>query len=406
MPENTSAAARPEAAAAAAERPLRPDIGWIARSAAEYQLRLDAIKQTVQPRDFNWYPYDSIGSLFTLDEVLTGESRYLLEVLDSGPVLDLGCADGELSFFLESQGCEVHAIDQPITNYNRMKGVRALKSALNSSIEIHEADLDSYFKLPRARYQAAFVFGILYHLKNPFYVLETLSRHSRYCFLTTRIARFAPDRKTALLEVPVGYLVDRTETNDDPTNYWIFSEPGLLRLLERTGWIVRDFRTFGNTSDSDPASWEGDERAFCFAERRIVDRVTTARLLSGWHDLEEEGAWRWTERKFSALITPSEQPQGRLLLKLTIPESHIRTLGPMTITVNVNGTAGPAITFEAPGPHSYSMPIPTATGAKLLVEGELDRALPPRAGDPRELGVIVSRLEVVQATSESEASRD
>jgi SAM-dependent methyltransferase len=384
MPENTPGAARPE----------RPDIDWIARSAAEYQIHLDGIKSTVQPRDFNWYPYDSIGSLFTFSEVLTGDSRYLLELLDSGPVLDLGCADGELSFFLESLGCEVHAIDRPITNYNRMNGVRALKHALNSLVEIHEADLDSNFKLPAAQYRAAFLFGILYHLKNPVYVLEALSRCSRYCFLTTRIARFAPDRKIALHDVPVGYLVDRMETNDDPTNYWIFSEPGLLRLLRRTGWIVRDFRTFGNTSDSDPASWEGDERAFCFAERRIVDKVTTARLMSGWHDLEEEGAWRWTERRFSAVITSSGHRDGRILLTLTIPDSHIRTLGPMTITVSVNGAAGPPATFETPGPHSYSTPIPAGAGSELLVECELDRALPPHANDPRELGIIVSKLDV------------
>jgi hypothetical protein len=395
MPDPIPASGGLDAAAVMLERPVRPDINWIARSAAAYQIHLDGWKQKIEPRDFDWYPYDSLGSLFTLDEVLTGDSRYLLELLGAGPVLDLGCADGELAFFLDSLGCAVDAVDQPNTNYNRMKGVRALKQALNSSVEIHEADLDSYFKLPRGRYRAAFVFGILYHLKNPFYVLETLSRHARYCFLTTRIARFGPDRNTALHEVPVGYLVDRTETNDDPTNYWIFSEPGLLRLLARTGWIVRDFRTFGNTSDSDPASWEGDQRAFCFAERRIVDRVTTARLLCGWHDLEEEGAWRWTERRFSALVTRSGEPQANLLLKLTIPESHIRALGSMSMTVKVNGTERPAAAFETPGQHNYSTPIPPAAGSELLVECELDRALPPRPNDPRELGVIVSKLEVV-----------
>src|SRR5688572_4388898 len=98
--------------------PTKLDIGTIARSAAEYQIKLDAVKSAIEPRTFDWYPYDSLGSLFTLDELLTGESRYLLELLGSGPVLDLGCADGALSFFLESMGCRMHAIDQPGTNYN------------------------------------------------------------------------------------------------------------------------------------------------------------------------------------------------------------------------------------------------------------------------------------------------
>jgi hypothetical protein len=43
-----------------------------------------------------------------------------------GPVLDLGCADGALAFFLESMSLRVHALDHPTSNYNRMQGVRAL----------------------------------------------------------------------------------------------------------------------------------------------------------------------------------------------------------------------------------------------------------------------------------------
>jgi hypothetical protein len=48
----------------------------------------------------------------------------------------------------------------------------------------------------------------------------------------------------------------------------MFTEAGLRRILDRCGWDVLDFATFGNTTDSDPASREGDERAFCFVRSR------------------------------------------------------------------------------------------------------------------------------------------
>jgi len=47
--------------------------------------------------------------------------------------------------------------------------------------------------------------------------------------------------------------VDPAETNNDATNYWIFSQEGLRRIIRRTGWEVRDFITVGDTRNSDPA---------------------------------------------------------------------------------------------------------------------------------------------------------
>lgn len=71
-----------------------------------------------------------------------------------------------------------------------------------------------------------------------------------------------------LQNVPTAYLVSPSETNNDPTNYWIFTSPGLRRILDRTGWDVLDYMTVGNTHNSDPATAEGDERAFCLVRSR------------------------------------------------------------------------------------------------------------------------------------------
>ncbi|MFN9791985.1 MAG: hypothetical protein ACK57F_03725, partial [Pseudomonadota bacterium] len=136
------------------------------------------------------------------------------------------------------------------------------------------------FTLPGRHYRFAFFLGILYHLKNPFGALEALSEHAAHAVVSTRIARFnravdgAPGgdgvngERVSLRTVPVGYLVDPQECNNDYTNYWIFSEAGLRRLFDRSGWDVLEFATFGNTRDSDPARTDGDERAFALLRSR------------------------------------------------------------------------------------------------------------------------------------------
>ena len=153
-----------------------------------------------------------------------------------------------------------------------MRGVRALKDALESAVEIFELDVDDRFALPAPAYGLALFLGTLYHLKNPFYALETVARHARFCLLSTRIARFTPGGRVNFQDLPMAYLLDDREANADPTNYWIFSEAGLRRILQRSGWEVRAFTTTGDTCTSDPSAPAADERAFCFLRSRLSGR--------------------------------------------------------------------------------------------------------------------------------------
>jgi len=104
-------------------------------------------------------------------------------------------------------------------------------------------------------------------LKNPFFVLESLARITKYCFVSTRIAKQTADGQR-LSPYPVAYLVGPQERNNDDTNFWIFSDGGLKRLIERTGWNVLSYVTIGDTINSTPADPDRDERAFCFLEKR------------------------------------------------------------------------------------------------------------------------------------------
>lgn len=237
---------------------------------------MNAAKANAAGPDFPWYPYDSLGNFIWLDKLLTGAHRDITALTGGLPILDIGCADGEGSFYLEKHGFRVDVIDNPSTNFNGMRGLQLLKGEFNSKIGIHTMDLDKQFRIPGERYGLVFFLGLLYHLKNPFYALETLSSHARFCVLSTRVTKYSIDRTTLLRDLPVGYLVDPFETNNDTTNFWIFSKTGLERLIARTGWRLHEYLSVGNTDNSDPATPEGDERAFCFLESQREQTAAAA----------------------------------------------------------------------------------------------------------------------------------
>ena len=107
-----------------------------------------------------------------------------------------------------------------------------------------------------------FLLGILYHLQNPYYALRELAGIADHCLLSTRVARFAgPERRRSPL--PVAYLVAPHETNNDASNYWIFSPAGLERIVAaRRMDRCWSGQTAGNVDASDPSSPEHDERMF------------------------------------------------------------------------------------------------------------------------------------------------
>jgi tRNA (mo5U34)-methyltransferase len=216
-----------------------------------------------------WYPYRTLTHIHTLEQVCAMAGLDLLQVC-RGPyrkIADIGAGDGDLAFFLEKMGLSVEIIDNEYTNFNGLEGARVLKEVMNSSVEIRSVDLDSQFALPNQKYDTVFFLGTLYHLKNPFLVLEKLARVTTRCFLSTRVAKRSPDGQS-LSPYPVAYLLAPQECNNDDTNFWIFTDEGLKRLADRTGWKVLSYVTVGETKCSTPADPDRDERAFCLLERR------------------------------------------------------------------------------------------------------------------------------------------
>jgi tRNA (mo5U34)-methyltransferase len=219
-----------------------------------------------------WYQYDTLANLLHVERMLEGGERNLDALAMGMPVADIGAADGDLAFTLEAAlGWEMDIVDNAPTNQNGLEGARLLKQALGSNVSIHDVDLDRQFALPRDRYGLVLLLGILYHLKNPFYVLEQLARQARHCLLSTRVARLAGPERTPVGDLPMGYLVGPTELNNDATNFWIFTPAGLERLAERAGWEVVSRLSVGETTNSVPDSVDDDERMLLLLRSRHAD---------------------------------------------------------------------------------------------------------------------------------------
>jgi tRNA (mo5U34)-methyltransferase len=246
----------------------RPPKSPLYEAALATERALWTVKLAQRSESF-WYPYPTLRNLKPVDELLTASGFNLAELCRGvyGKLADIGTADGDLAFFLEQNGFSVDAIDFEPTNFNQMQGIRILKEALSSSVTIQSIDLDSQFSLPSENYDTIFLLGILYHLKNPFFVLEKFARIARRCFLGTRVAKKTSDGQS-FAKYPVAYLLGPEECNRDSTNYWIFSTEGLKRLIDRTGWNILAYTTIGDTINSTPADPTHDERAFCVLESK------------------------------------------------------------------------------------------------------------------------------------------
>jgi tRNA (mo5U34)-methyltransferase len=349
--------------------------------------RLAAARREIRARAFEWYPYDSLANILNLGR-LFGE-RYL-SMFDSAVgkrVADIGCGDGDLAFFLESLGCKVDAIDFEASNHNGMQAIRMLKEHLASNIEIADVDLDSQFKLPRENYDLAVFLGILYHLKNPFYVMERLAMQARYCVLSTRVARYFPDDKPMPPDQPIAYLLGEDELNRDDSNFWIFSHAGLKRLIERAHWKILDYASVGDTQLSTPVGSKRDERVFCVLESHYS--LANVELLHGWHKPETAGA-RWTMKQFSARInlTGLAGPD-RIRLRVYVPEGLV----PRRLEIAIDGVQATPAVLDQSGYHDIVRRFRARGKRSIVANFQLDSALPPDAADDRERGIVVVSLD-------------
>jgi SAM-dependent methyltransferase len=356
-----------------------------------FRKHIAGARQAIGAVGFEWYPYDSIANLLNLERSFGTRYHSAIASASGKIIADVGCGDGDLSFFLESLGCTVDAIDYAESNQNSMQGIRALKKQLGSEITISEVDLDTQFRLPREHYDLIVFLGILYHLKNPLYVLENLAKHTRYCVLSTRVARRFPDGREIPPAQPIAYLVGEDELNRDPSNFWIFSHAGLRRLFERTFWRVIEYASVGDTRSSTPVGAEHDERVFCLLESRYA--LANIERLHGWHEVETAGT-RWTMRHFAARInlTTTAGPD-RLRMRFYVADDLLQRLGPLRLDIDIDGEPTAPVLFDSAGYHEVERRFRIHGRRALIASFTLDKALQPDDRDQRERGIVVVSID-------------
>jgi 2-polyprenyl-3-methyl-5-hydroxy-6-metoxy-1,4-benzoquinol methylase len=344
--------------------------------------------RTVVP-DYGWYPYESLSSLGVVAGLLAPFREELDGVLRGAPAADIGCGDGDWAVLLAQLGAAVDAIDHRESNFNQMRGVETLRRALEPAMGVFDVDLDSRVELPRGDYGLMLFLGTLYHLKNPYHVLERLAESGDWCVLSTRIAQVAPRTRVRIDGEPLAYLLDRREANNDPTNFWIFSPAGLRRLLERTGWLVMAETRVGCAVDSDPVDAAADERIFVLLRSRARHPELLVRPLEGWHEVES--GWRWTARRFALEVAlPTAEPAAEFALRFTVPEVVLSAGAPVRLACRSGESLLGSISCEEAGTIEFRGRFPEGTppGAVLRLDFEVESAY-QAPGDARDLGVIV-----------------
>lgn len=126
----------------------------------------------------------------------------------------------------------------------------------------------------------------------------------------------------------------------------------------------------------------------------MADPKTASQLVSGFYDVEAN-AWRWTARRFVVSFPPpanGEEKGGKLELRLFIPDTQIKALGPLTLTVEVNEKRLEPETFSKEGQYTYTRDVPaSALHSNLIpVLFSFDKALHAGSIEGRELGAVVS----------------
>jgi hypothetical protein len=229
------------------------------------------------------YPYDIMGANFSIivDLLETSGSPDFLSENGIGTVLDVGGANGDLAFVFAGAGCETTLVDLSISYQNSPLVASLINLQLGANVRVIDLSIDGHFtyndfldhtvnlgqfmhRSDSVVFDLVICSGLLYHLKNPFAFLDSVRKMSRYCILGTWLMSFLPNNITRVRDVSLAYLLGPGELNNDPSNYWIFSDSSFRRIAERAGFsIMSSASAFGRDDKmSNPVDINYGERGF------------------------------------------------------------------------------------------------------------------------------------------------
>jgi hypothetical protein len=128
----------------------------------------------------------------------------------------------------------------------------------------------------------------------------------------------------------------------------------------------------------------------------MSDPEAEPQLISGFHAIEQN-SWRWTAGRFAVMLPPAGRTtEARLRLRLSVPEAVLRQTHSVTLTAALNSSKLASQTWTEPGEHTFEALLPAAALGPdpFTVDFTLDRFLPAGKVETRELGIIVSSVEI------------
>jgi hypothetical protein len=129
------------------------------------------------------------------------------------------------------------------------------------------------------------------------------------------------------------------------------------------------------------------------------DPQSDTQLVQGFYAIEQN-SWRWTAQRFSVVLRPPAGAGERgatLNMQLAVPDAIISRLKTISVSGNIGATQLAPETYTQQGPYTYTRDIPASllNAEALRIDFKLDKSLPPgTGGDQRELGVIVSSVDL------------
>lgn len=125
-----------------------------------------------------------------------------------------------------------------------------------------------------------------------------------------------------------------------------------------------------------------------------------AQLLNGFYNLEQN-AWRWTAKQFSVSLAAPKSAvpgAGRLEFRFTVPDIAASELAGVTVSASVEGRPLGAYQAAKPGEQTavFQVPPELMRADALIVDFTLDKTIPRREAETRDLGVIALGFRLVR----------
>jgi hypothetical protein len=180
------------------------------------------------------------------------------------------------------------------------------------------------------------------------------------------------------------------------------------RLLSKLGYVHK--RHFGgglfwHDRVLEPEAYDSYKRASFAVPANITSSLqlgaasSESQVLGGFYSIEQS-AWRWTAKRFSALLRtpPGAATTGaKVSFQFYLPDIQVEKFGAFTLSGNVDGYPLGARTYSKAGQYIYSASVPREALKSGLVTVNLhfDKGAVGVNGDHRELAVVASAISLV-----------